>query len=96
MVVIYSVNRVGAFYQLFQALLSFISLQKLGKCFAPHSLEALKATASDREFQSSKSKIEIPVGISVFVVDSKLLLPTLGRSANLSEPWAPRKELSRR
>ena len=43
-----------------------------------------------------KGKIEILVSISVFVEDSKSLLPTLGRSANLSEPWAPRKELSRR
>ena len=42
-----------------------------------------------------KSKIQILVGISVFVEDSKSLLPTLGRSANLSEPWAPRKDTSR-
>ena len=46
--------------------------------------------------QNSKveqSKIEILVGISVFVEDSKSSLPTLGRSANLSEPWAPGKIL---
>ena len=36
------------------------------------------------------------VGISVFVEDSNSLLPMLGRSANLSEPWAPRKDTSRR
>ena len=42
----------------------------------------------------SKSKIQILIGISVFVEDSKSLLPTLGRSANLSEPWAPRKDTS--
>ena len=42
-----------------------------------------------------KSKIEILVGISFFVEDSKSLLPTLGRSANLSEPWAPRKDTCR-
>ena len=32
------------------------------------------------------------VGISICVAAFKSLLPTLGRSANLSEPWAPRKE----
>ena len=42
-----------------------------------------------------KSKMEILVGISVFVEASNSLLPTLGRSANLSEPWAPRKDISR-
>ena len=42
-----------------------------------------------------KSKIHILVSISVFGEDSKSLLPTLGRSANLSEPWAPRKDTSR-
>ena len=42
-----------------------------------------------------KGKIEILVGISVFVEDTKSLLPTLGRSANLSEPWVPRKDYSR-
>ena len=42
-----------------------------------------------------KGKIKILVGVSVFVEDSKSLLPTLGRSANLSEPWAPRKDTSR-
>ena len=41
------------------------------------------------------TKIKILVGISIFVEASKLLLPTLGRSANLSEPWAPRKDTSR-
>ena len=44
-------------------------------------------------FEVQTSKIEILVGISVFVEDSKSLLPTLGRSANLSEPWAPGKIL---
>ena len=42
--------------------------------------------------QNSKveqSQIEILVGMSVFVEDSKSLLPTLGRSTNLNEPWAP-------
>ena len=47
------------------------------------------------KFQSSTSNIEILVGVNVFVEHSKSLLPTLGRSANLNEPWAPRKELSR-
>ena len=37
--------------------------------------------------------MEILVGIRVFVEDSQSLLPTLGRSANLSEPWAPGKIL---
>ena len=37
-----------------------------------------------------KRKIEIIVGISVFVEGSKSLLPTLGRSANLNEPRVPR------
>ena len=42
-----------------------------------------------------KTQIEIIVGISVFVEDSKSLLPSLGRSANLSEPWAPRNDTGR-
>ena len=42
------------------------------------------------------SKIEILVGIIMFAEPVLSLLLTLGRSANLSEPWAPRKELSRR
>ena len=42
-----------------------------------------------------KSKIQILLGISIFVAVCKSLLPTLGRSANLSEPWAPRKDTSR-
>ena len=44
--------------------------------------------------QVEQRKIEILVGISFFVEDSKSLLPTLGRSANLSEPWARRKDTS--
>ena len=35
------------------------------------------------------------VGIRIFVGFLKSLLPTLGRSANLNEPWAPRKDTSR-
>ena len=48
-----------------------------------------------QNFKVQTSKIEILVGVSVFVEGSKSLLPTLGRSANLSEPWAPRKDTSR-
>ena len=48
-----------------------------------------------QNFKIQKRKIEILVGIRIFVEASKSLLPTLGRSANLSEPWAPRKDTSR-
>ena len=46
-------------------------------------------------FQNSKvnqSTIEILVGIRE---GAQSLLPTLGRSANLNEPWAPRSDTSR-
>ena len=39
-------------------------------------------------------KIQILVSISIFAAPCKSLLPTLGRSVNLSEPWAPRKDTS--
>ena len=41
------------------------------------------------------SKIQILVGMSIFAAPYKSLLPMLGCSVNLSEPWAPRKDTSR-
>ena len=37
------------------------------------------------------TKIQILVGISTIALPCKSLLPTLGRSVTLSEPWAPRQ-----
>ena len=62
-----------------------VRLQKL------HFMKSLFSQNSKVE----KLKIQILVGISIFVEDSKSLLPTLGRSANLSKPWAPRKDTIR-
>ena len=58
-------------------------------CAPPKAL-FYEATFS-QNLKVEKSKIKILVGTSIFVVLCKSLLPTLGRSANLSEPWAPRK-----
>ena len=55
----------------------------------------MKSVFFSQNLQIQQSKIEILVVISVFVEDAKSLLPTLGRSGNLSEPWAPRKDTSR-
>ena len=67
--------------------------------FKPFGCAPPKASLYEDTFSQhskvEKSKIDILVGISVFVEDSKSLLPTLGRSANLSEPWAPWKDISR-
>ena len=58
-----------------------------------------KVLLNDASFSQNskveKGKIEILVGIRIFVERFKSLLPMLGRSANLSEPWAPRKGTSR-
>ena len=48
-----------------------------------------------QNFKLATGTIEILVGMSMIVGLLKSLLPTFGRSANLSEPWAPRKEVSR-
>ena len=54
----------------------------------PRRARSARRLARPKAEQVSTCKIQILVGISVLVEDSKSLLPTLGRSANLSEPWA--------
>ena len=61
---------------------------------APPKAPFYEATFSHNP-KVDKSQIEIVFGINIFAEHFLSLLPTLGRSANLNEPWAPRKDASR-
>ena len=56
---------------------------------APPKAPLYEATFSQNS-KVEQSQIEIVVGISIFVEHVLSLLPTLGGSANLNEPQAPR------
>ena len=68
-------------------------LYKRFGCAPPNAL--LYETTFSQNSKVEQRQIEILVNISICVEHVQALLPTLGRSANLNEPRAPRKDTSR-